>query len=231
MRPASDFQDVTRVPRTPAAGESEVWTVRPDGRMFVATAPSTYNPWKTVEFMRGLLIGIALAGLGACASAPDTGVPATTKRSRVDLDVNAGTMRFDVDAERAASYDTIFLPPASAWETLPQSFARHALPVASVEPATRTILSQARVRRELGKVRLSRIITCGSGLGLPKADNYNILLKVMTRVDSISPERSVLRTLVTAIGHDPTVVGNQVDCPSTGWLEPRLANDVQTGRE
>lgn len=181
--------------------------------------------------MRNFWMGTFLCGLAACASARGSGVDATVKRSRVDLGWHEGSLRFDVDAELSASSDTVFLSARAAWETLPQSFARYELAVGGIDTAGRVLRSQVRVRRVLGGVRLSRIINCGSGAGGSKAEIYNVFLTVMTRVDSLSTVSSVLRTLVTATAHDPTVVGNRVECSSTGWLEPRLADEVQAGRE
>ncbi len=174
--------------------------------------------------MRSLgLIPCVLGSFAACASAP---TDRTTSHAVVEAQAVTGTVRFDFDPEGRSSADNVRMPAANAWAALPQAYASLGLETV-VHAAVRAVTSQSNVRRTLGGVRLSRMLDCGSAMGSPRADNYTISLFVETRVDSLGPAETVLRTRVQATGHDISVNSHSVQCSTSGHLEREIANTVQ----
>lgn len=167
-----------------------------------------------------------LAVVMACASAP----PDSTAASHATLEARdvpgTGNLRFDFNPESGVSADSVRAPAAVAWGVLSQAYARFGLGTTS-HAAARVVTSQSNVRRMIGSVRLSRMLDCGSAAGSPRADSYTIALSVASRVDSVGPAATVLRTRVHASGHDVSVTSHPVQCSTTGYLERQIANAVQ----
>jgi hypothetical protein len=81
--------------------------------------------------------------------------------------------------------------------------------------------------RELGGTPLSRYIECGNDMTGARADKYRVHLAIVSRIDSVAPDRSRLRSSVVAGAED--VMGNSmypIPCGSTGALEARIADLV-----
>ena len=81
--------------------------------------------------------------------------------------------------------------------------------------------------RELGGTPLSRYIECGNDMTGARADKYRVHLAIVSRIDSLGPDRSRLRSSVVAGAED--VMGNSmypIPCGSTGALESRIADLV-----
>lgn len=174
--------------------------------------------------VRCLLGGLLAVTLPACASAP----PERTSAEHATLEAQGPTssLRIDFNPQTGVSSDSVRAPASIAWLAVPQAYARFGLGT-TTHAAARVITSQSNVRRMIGGVRLSRMLDCGSAAGSPRADNYTIALFVATRVDSVGPAATLLRTRVQATGHDISVSSHPVQCSSTGYLEREIANAVQ----
>lgn len=120
----------------------------------------------------------------------------------------------------ATSADSLFRAVRTVYETL-------ALPVNSLLPAQRRIAAiDVRVRRAIGKERLSRYLSCGDNVtGVANADLYDVVLSVTSQVAPGQGSGSVLTTLVTATARPTTSGGAPVTCASTGMLEARIASE------
>lgn len=165
-------------------------------------------------------VGAALAG---CATAP----PDRTVPPRAVVELEAGKVfRWDFSPDVVVSSDYLRVPATSAWLALPEVYAHFDLRPTG-HAADRVVAAEVRVRRVIGGVRLSRIVDCGSALGVKRADHYTITLTVATRVDSMAREASVLRTRVQATGFDPEANSNTITCATTGFLERAIADEVQ----
>lgn len=163
--------------------------------------------------------------LTACASAPPDRT-ATEHETLEAQGATGGSLRFDFNPESGVSVDSVRAPASVAWLALPQAYAKFGLGTTS-HAAGRVVTSQSNVRRMIGGVRLSRMLDCGAAAGAPRADNYTINLFVATRVDSVGPASTVLRTRVQATGHDISVTSHPVQCSTTGYLERQIANETQ----
>ena len=81
--------------------------------------------------------------------------------------------------------------------------------------------------RELGGTAMSRYIECGNDMTGARADKYRVHLAIVSRIDSIAPGKSRLKSSVIAGAED--VMGTSIypiPCGSTGALESRIAQLV-----
>lgn len=167
-----------------------------------------------------------LAAVTACAAPAPGAWPAPAPVEIEMIDAGGNSLRFDFMPERGVSADTIRGPARLAWGALPAAYAKFGLGVTSHRSA-RVVTSESSVRREIGDVRLSRMLACGSAMGSQRADTYTIRLAVATYVDSIGPATTILRTRVQATGRDASAGAPAVQCRTTGYLEQQIANAAQ----
>ncbi|HEU4747917.1 MAG TPA: hypothetical protein VFS56_05405 [Gemmatimonadaceae bacterium] len=162
--------------------------------------------------------------LAACATTAPEGTAAP--HTAVELREPGRTIRFDFNPESGVSSDSVRAPATSALAAVPGAYERFGLG-ATVHAAERVVTSRKNARGTTGGVRLSRMLDCGVSMGGSRAETLTLNLSVATRVDSVAPAVTVLRTRVQASGHDPAVSSNTVQCATTGYLEREIATAVQ----
>ena len=164
-----------------------------------------------------------LAVLPGCGSRS----PERTSVSRAVVEYQHGrTIRYDFSPESGVSADSVRVPPSVAWRAMPEAYAKFELGI-TPDSNARVVTSTKKSRRTLAGTSLSRIVECGSPLGVKRADHYTVTLSVATLVDSVAPAVSVLRTRVQATAFDVAGNSNVVTCASTGHLEAAIADAVQ----
>ncbi|MCC6242344.1 MAG: hypothetical protein IT353_05860 [Gemmatimonadaceae bacterium] len=166
----------------------------------------------------------AVLAVAACASSSGTSAsarPATQTVGRGDI----GTL---VMASSGGS--DIFKVPYAAdavWKILPGVFDSLAIPVNSIDPASKEIGNSAlKIRARLGKVYLSRYLECGNTQLGPNADSYDVVLTVLTRVSADGAAASSLSTTVQAQAKPATYNQAYNQCSSKGAIEKRLVELV-----
>jgi len=84
----------------------------------------------------------------------------------------------------------------------------------------------ANYRRKIGAQRMSRYFDCGSTAGISNADDYDLLIRVITQIIPAGDGLSAVRTQAEATGHAIATSGQVVRCSSTGALEARIAHMI-----
>jgi hypothetical protein len=118
--------------------------------------------------------------------------------------------------------------PARAFAALRVVYDELKIPV-SIRDTTRHYIGNLHFTRmhNLGNKALSQIVECGSDMTGPRADRYRVHFAIMSRVDSLSPTVSRVRSAVVAGAED--VLGpskEPISCGSSGVLESRIAELV-----
>lgn len=125
---------------------------------------------------------------------------------------------------RSVTVDTLPAPADSVWLALPEVY--RALGVESVgqDPSTWTIGDGGlTTRRHLGKKRLSSYLRCGSTMTGPAADRYEVTLSILTQLEPLGTDRTVLRSSLDATATPRDRSGSAVHCGSRGNLEASIA--------
>ena len=81
-----------------------------------------------------------------------------------------------------------------------------------------------KARRRLGEVPLGRFLNCGTTLGSPNTDTYEIRLSVLTSARRDSSGGTIVMTTVDAKGRPITISAEYTSCTSTGALEQRIVD-------
>jgi hypothetical protein len=84
-----------------------------------------------------------------------------------------------------------------------------------------------KVRSRLGRTPLSRFIDCGSTQLGPSADNYDVVLTVVARVQAEGDGASSVHTRVEAMARPATYAQEYSPCGSKGNIEARLSELIR----
>lgn len=132
--------------------------------------------------------------------------------------VDSLATRFTVPGTRAATYEAV-LAAFKALEVQPDL----------IDPARGMVgMTNVPKMRRLGRQPLSRLVSCGSGMMGPNADNWRVYLTVYAFVDPAAGDSTRLR--VAVVGGAKDVAGSSTDavpCASTGALEEQVGTRVR----
>jgi len=122
---------------------------------------------------------------------------------------------------------TIAAPVDRVWRTLPRVYdALGIVGTGADEEAKVFGIVDFRPRRLDGRA-LSTFVNCGMGItAIPKADEYDVTMSVLTHVEPGAEGETLLATSVVASAKPRVESGNSVYCDSQGALEARIADLV-----
>lgn len=113
----------------------------------------------------------------------------------------------------------------TAWSAYPTVFGELGIPPGIVDQKQHVFGNAGiKMRGSLGHQRLSRYLECGTTAGLPNADTYDVLVRVVSQVVPADAGHASLRTQVEGSAHSSGDSGSSVRCVSTGALEARIAH-------
>lgn len=166
----------------------------------------------------------AVACLSGCSAMRSTvSVPPDEIRSVVRLHTARGVRDLELTRNTFDRPRFVRMGSEDGLAALPAIYEQLGIGSAQVLNAEEQLFGRRymRARHELGGVRLSRYLNCGSTfVGGP--DNYEIVLTVMTIMKPTGGGTSV-RTWVDATGRDGAGSGTQpIQCSSTGLLEREI---------
>jgi len=170
-----------------------------------------------------LVLPLSLATLAACSSS-GTAKPTTASRPSTQT-VGRGNTE-NLVLTNTVSVETVALPHSAdaVWRILPSVFDSLGVKVETIDPAKREIGNAGyRIRNRLGKVSLSRYIDCGNTQIGPNADNYDVVLTVLSVVSANGASASTLTTSVEAQARPATYNQAYSRCSSKGGIEARVA--------
>jgi hypothetical protein len=167
----------------------------------------------------------AAAGVIACAT---PGAQPAESVTRVGVSTGAGSIGVtELHTEPGRSVHTLPLPPDSVWRALPRVYEILGIAEPGAAPDLRVFGAQnVRPRRIEGK-RLSQYIDCGMGpTATPKADEYEVTLTLLSRLEPGPDSSTTLETTLEASSRPRAAAGARVSCQSNGMLEKRVAELV-----
>lgn len=175
-------------------------------------------------FLSVLLLA-ACGAQGAGRTTVVSTVPVTTQ-----ITTGAGEVRVSNNNETRETTHVLQRTAAEAWSALPGVYRQLGLEGQVLDADERIFGTRHQtVSGRLAGVRLAEYLSCGQGNGgLPVANTYRVNLSVGTRVETIG-ERAQLRSAVVAEASPQTVSGPSVRCSTTGRLEARIAELLNTG--
>ncbi|HXY30248.1 MAG TPA: hypothetical protein VEI06_06025 [Gemmatimonadaceae bacterium] len=134
------------------------------------------------------------------------------------------TIQVDWAAEHNIVANTIPAPADKVWKYLPETYTELGIDPGTVDSEHFVYgNTSARVRRQIGGVRISKYLECGSQAGTPTADVYDIYISVLTKVEPGDAGTSTVKTQVEGQALPEGVSGHNVRCATTGALEARIA--------
>ena len=110
------------------------------------------------------------------------------------------------------------------WRALPAVFDSIGIPIAMLEPTSRTMGNEAfKVRGRLKGVPLSRYVDCGNSTQIgPNADSYDVVLTMVVEVHPAEAGASSVRHTFSAVARPANFSQDYSQCSSKSTLEPRF---------
>jgi hypothetical protein len=178
-----------------------------------------------------MLVLCACASGGGGNSANGTSTNDTPLRSEqvemTRVETPGGIIQIDWHRQRTYDETKLLVGVDQAWAAIPAVFGELGIDPNVVDTRQHVYGNAGtNYRRSLGNQRMSHYFDCGSTTGIANADQYDILVRVITQIIPADAGLSSLRTQVEATGHATATSGQVVRCASTGALEARIAHMV-----
>jgi len=173
---------------------------------------------------------LALAGIAAlfgCASSNTAPGSASTETARVIGSSEGGMQAISVGAPIAGA-SMVTASVVKLWGALPAVYDSLGIPPGMVEQTSHMYGNRSlQIRRQLGKVRLSRYIDCGSAQARPSADFYDVNLSVVTQLQAADSANTRVVTTVDAMARPIAFTGEYIRCATRGEIESRVSAMLQ----
>jgi hypothetical protein len=178
--------------------------------------------------LAALLVVCACASGGSGNKEQYTDSPLMQQRvGSTRVETPGGVIQIDWHEQRTYDETKLLVGVDKAWAVVPAVYGEIGIEPTLVDSKQHVFGNAgASYRRKLGAQRLSRYFDCGSTAGISNADDYDLLIRVITQIIPAAGELSAVRTQVEATGHATATSGQVVRCASTGALEERIAHMV-----
>ena len=165
-------------------------------------------------------------GVLGCASSNTAPGQASTGTARVIGSTGEGTMHaLSTGSEPIAGESRVAAPVSKLWSALPGVYDSLRIAPGLVDPTSRMYGNRSlQIRRQLGSVRLSKYIDCGSAQARPSADFYDVNLSVITQLQAVDSTNTKVVTTVDAMARPVSFSGEYVRCATTGEIEQRISS-------
>jgi hypothetical protein len=176
----------------------------------------------------------ALLALCACASGStknnDAGLEGPLRQQRVEMtrvETPNGVIEIDWHEQRTFEETKLLVDVDKAWAAVPAVFGELGIEP-NVVDSKQHVFGNAgtTLRRRLGSQHMSRYFDCGSTTGIANADQYDLIVRVITQIIPAEAGLSAVRTQAEASGHATATSGQQVRCGTTGALEDQIAHMI-----
>lgn len=167
-----------------------------------------------------------LVVLAGCASQATTG-GAVSESVRIGSGTTGGNL--SITPNSGVAVTTVAMPIDAVWRALASVYDSLGITVATMDTRTRTLGNSGfKVRRQLGKVPLSRYIECGTTQIGPNADSYDVNLVLLTRLESEAGGGTRISTTFEASARPISFSQAYSNCSSKAVLEARIIDGVKS---
>jgi hypothetical protein len=180
--------------------------------------------------MRIAMCAVAVV-LGACASGgkgnkSSNDTPLIQEQAEMTrVETPAGVLQIDWHRERTYDQTNLLVSVDKAWAAIPTVFGELGIDPNVIDSRQHVFGNAGTTHRgKLGTQRMSHYFDCGATAGISNADQYDILIRVITQIIPAEAGLSALRTQVEATAHPSATSGQSVRCATTGALEERIAH-------
>jgi hypothetical protein len=175
---------------------------------------------------------LALIGFAAClgcASSNTAPGSASAETARVIGSAGEGAMHsISTGSAPIAGESMVSAPVEKLWDALPAIYDSLGVPPATVDKASHLYGNRGlQIRRQLGKVRLSKYIDCGSAQARPSADFYDVNLSLVTQLQPVDAANTKIVTTLDAMARPVSFTGEYIRCATTGEIESRISDQLQ----
>ena len=189
------------------------------------------RPLDSVPFAIPLLAVSLAASLAACASSNPEAEPmsgaGTPVPVRVQTSPEVVTTLNTMPTTSEANSAVVNASVGRAWSALADVYAELGLTPTQFRSGDHLLtVENARIKRQLGNVTLTRYLECGMGQSGANATNYEVTMNLRSQLRAVDSTHTEVRTLLDATARPVAVSGTQVTCQTTNALEQHIAKSV-----
>jgi hypothetical protein len=141
------------------------------------------------------------------------------------VETPSGVLQIDWHRQRTYDETKLLVSVDKAWAAIPTVFGELGIEPNVVDSKQHVFGNAGHTYRgKLGTQRLSRYFECGATAGISNADQYDIVVRVITQIIPAEAGLSALRSQIEATGHANATSGQVMRCATTGALEERIAH-------
>ncbi|MEO8879912.1 MAG: hypothetical protein ABI446_05900 [Gemmatimonadaceae bacterium] len=171
-----------------------------------------------------VILSACSSGNGGKSTTQSPDLRSTEQLTRIET---GGANVIEIDWEHQHTYEEtqLLVGVDKAWSEYPTVFGELGIDP-NVIDSRQHVFGNAglKVRGTLGRQRMSRYLDCGATAGIPNADQYDIIVRVVSQVIPADAGLSSIRTQVEANGRASGESSTSARCVSTGALEARIAH-------
>ena len=168
----------------------------------------------------------SVAALCGCAASTST----TSGRATETVRVPGSGIGMTIAPNTGANVSTVPFSPEQVWRTMPAVFEALGIPLTMIDPKKHLIGNEGfKLRQQLGTVRLSKYIECGTTQIGPNADSYEVYMTIMTDVQPAEAGGAKISTVFEASARPINFSQEYSRCSSKGVLEPKIV-EVATAK-
>jgi hypothetical protein len=179
------------------------------------------------NYLGGILLVTLLAGCGTASPTLIDGDKDALHPRRVES--RGSNYLFDLPAEGGVHAVEIRGTPQSVYSHVAEAYQELGIPVEVLDTNNFLIGNAAyKVRRQVGKIPMSRIVDCGFTVSGARADRDMITFDLRTQVKPAGAGNVNVETLLIAVARSTEgASSNPVNCTSRGELERQIADSVR----
>lgn len=176
--------------------------------------------------MRPCALLFALAAVCGCAASTST----TSGRATETVRVAGSGIGMTTTPNTGATVATVPFASEEVWRTMPSVFQALGIPVTTIDPKKHLMGNEGfKLRQQLGGVRLSKYIECGTTQIGPNADSYEVYITISTDVQPGASGGAKISTIFEASARPLNFAQEYSRCSSKGVLEPKIV-EVATAK-
>jgi hypothetical protein len=168
----------------------------------------------------------SVAALCGCAASTST----TSGRATETVRVAGSGIGMATAPNTGAIVATVPFASEQVWRTMPAVFESLGIPLTTLDPKKHLIGNEGfKLRQQLGTVRLSKYIECGTTQIGPNADSYEVYITIVTDVQPGESGGAKISTVFEASARPLNFAQEYSRCSSKGVLEPKIV-EVATAK-
>jgi hypothetical protein len=175
------------------------------------------------------VVCVLVAALGCGGTGGGASTASTPERVQIASGTSSSTTASMNPTAAVSIGEVVAAPPDRVFGVLRAVYDSIGIAPTTIDQSRRTIGNpNARIRRQLKGVQMSRYLDCGKTQSFPSADTYEVTMSITTSAQPNGSGGTMVSTIIESSARPITFSGDPVRCLSLSTLEKRIATLAST---